>query len=117
MTTTPPKTSAITPNIQNETIDRVTFDEIRDSNGHLVGNNSVTFDKTLNFKGTADATKELSIRDDEAGPITDVTSDDYGDWTKEVTLQGFQRYSLYACLLYTSPSPRDRQKSRMPSSA
>ena len=24
---------------------------------------------------------------------------------------------LYTCLLYTSPSPRDRQKSRMPSSA
>ena len=29
-----------------------------------------------------------------------------------------QILSLYeACLLYTSPSPRDRQKSRMPSSA
>ena len=27
----------------------------------------------------------------------------------------FERFS--ACLLYTSPSPRDRQKSRMPSSA
>ena len=25
--------------------------------------------------------------------------------------------SAWACLLYTSPSPRDRQKSRMPSSA
>ena len=25
--------------------------------------------------------------------------------------------SVYNCLLYTSPSPRDRQKSRMPSSA
>ena len=25
--------------------------------------------------------------------------------------------SGYTCLLYTSPSPRDRQKSRMPSSA
>ena len=25
--------------------------------------------------------------------------------------------NLYICLLYTSPSPRDRQKSRMPSSA
>ena len=25
--------------------------------------------------------------------------------------------NIYACLLYTSPSPRDRQKSRMPSSA
>ena len=24
---------------------------------------------------------------------------------------------FYLCLLYTSPSPRDRQKSRMPSSA
>ena len=24
---------------------------------------------------------------------------------------------IYYCLLYTSPSPRDRQKSRMPSSA
>ena len=24
---------------------------------------------------------------------------------------------IYCCLLYTSPSPRDRQKSRMPSSA
>ena len=27
------------------------------------------------------------------------------------------RYSYLICLLYTSPSPRDRQKSRMPSSA
>ena len=27
------------------------------------------------------------------------------------------QYPIYACLLYTSPSPRDRQKSRMPSSA
>ena len=26
-------------------------------------------------------------------------------------------HRLYTCLLYTSPSPRDRQKSRMPSSA
>ena len=26
-------------------------------------------------------------------------------------------FPAYACLLYTSPSPRDRQKSRMPSSA
>ena len=27
------------------------------------------------------------------------------------------RFKLRYCLLYTSPSPRDRQKSRMPSSA
>ena len=28
-----------------------------------------------------------------------------------------QKYGSKPCLLYTSPSPRDRQKSRMPSSA
>ena len=28
-----------------------------------------------------------------------------------------QRDTKYACLLYTSPSPRDRTRSRMPSSA
>ena len=33
-------------------------------------------------------------------------------WTSKAALQGH-----ITCLLYTSPSPRDRQKSRMPSSA
>ena len=31
--------------------------------------------------------------------------------------KGFGGAPLNICLLYTSPSPRDRQKSRMPSSA
>ena len=30
---------------------------------------------------------------------------------------GFTTIQVGTCLLYTSPSPRDRQKSRMPSSA
>ena len=40
--------------------------------------------------------------------------------TKEkINVKAFQELVLYylSCLLYTSPSPRDRQKSRMPSSA
>ena len=41
-----------------------------------------------------------------------VTLTRYGDALQCVTAV---RYG--ACLLYTSPSPRDRQKSRMPSSA
>ena len=45
--------------------------------------------------------------------VKDVASSTY-NWPEpaeyDVTLDGF-------CLLYTSPSPRDRQKSRMPSSA
>ena len=39
----------------------------------------------------------------------------YGGVAKErITLN---EDTIWACLLYTSPSPRDRQKSRMPSSA
>ena len=36
---------------------------------------------------------------------------------KEKLLKSAIIYGANACLLYTSPSPRDRQKSRMPSSA
>ena len=43
--------------------------------------------------------------------IGSLGSDDYGK--KFIT----QFNELEVCLLYTSPSPRDRQKSRMPSSA
>ena len=34
-----------------------------------------------------------------------------------VGIAGYHYYRIWSCLLYTSPSPRDRQKSRMPSSA
>ena len=45
--------------------------------------------------------------------------DDRGDLGNATTklLAHIRHYVSYACLLYTSPSPRDRQKSRMPSSA
>ena len=38
---------------------------------------------------------------------------------RDIRWLGFDwgEHEYYACLLYTSPSPRDRQKSRMPSSA
>ena len=37
--------------------------------------------------------------------------------TSEDTADGKSYYKVEGCLLYTSPSPRDRQKPRMPSSA
>ena len=48
-----------------------------------------------------------------------------GDWSKELGIptiahtDNISSFTAWAndCLLYTSPSPRDRQKSRMPSSA
>eukprot|EP01017_Pseudomicrothorax_dubius_P023221 TRINITY_DN2488_c0_g1_i3.p1 TRINITY_DN2488_c0_g1~~TRINITY_DN2488_c0_g1_i3.p1 ORF type:complete len:136 (-),score=10.75 TRINITY_DN2488_c0_g1_i3:11-418(-) len=39
------------------------------------------------------------------------------EYLKPVADMGFPTGYLSTCLLYTSPSPRDRQKSRMPSSA
>ena len=40
------------------------------------------------------------------------------DWRKHLVIESITEVAtIHACLLYTSPSPRDRQKSRMPSSA
>ena len=38
-------------------------------------------------------------------------------WSCGYAVQGRFEPGFWRCLLYTSPSPRDRQKSRMPSSA
>ena len=39
------------------------------------------------------------------------------NYDREFDAEPGPEYGIYTCLLYTSPSPRDRQKSRMPSSA
>ena len=55
--------------------------------------------------------------EDILGSIVSTTDiEDYGDYA---IIDNFidKIDELAACLLYTSPSPRDRQKSRMPSSA
>ena len=48
-------------------------------------------------------------------PIWGGLSDRIG--RRPVLLIGLGGYGVTFCLLYTSPSPRDRQRSRMPSSA
>ena len=45
------------------------------------------------------------------------TLSDYDNPSVVTILQQIETVKLTLCLLYTSPSPRDRQKSRMPSSA
>ena len=42
---------------------------------------------------------------------------DHLTWDMLINKSGMTWRNLTDCLLYTSPSPRDRQKSRMPSSA
>ena len=41
----------------------------------------------------------------------------FPDFPAEIRAPAGATFGVSACLLYTSPSPRDRQKSRMPSSA
>ena len=62
----------------------------------------------------------LSELDDEE--LVQQMFDDLYDGLKEEIEEGVnilleRKWQPYNCLLYTSPSPRDRQKSRMPSSA
>ena len=45
-----------------------------------------------------------------------LAEDDWEGWS-ELNRELGNKVQLVGCLLYTSPSPRDRQKSRMPSSA
>ena len=57
--------------------------------------------------------------------ITRYTDVDISDFGEYILLTNFQKYvqefaalnNVKVCLLYTSPSPRDRTRSRMPSSA
>ena len=53
-----------------------------------------------------------------AVPIYQTTSYQFKNAEHAANLFGLKEFgNIYTCLLYTSPSPRDRQKSRMPSSA
>ena len=69
----------------------------------------------VNQKIDEDITVETSIKsleDAKKEGATALFGEKYGDQVRVVTMGEFSN-----CLLYTSPSPRDRQKSRMPSSA
>ena len=52
-------------------------------------------------------------------------SSDLDNWAKkyeaatnsDATIKAMAKYYTCSCLLYTSPSPRDKRQSRMPSSA
>ena len=59
--------------------------------------------------------------DDTEEPVADVEGcmdANASNYNADATVQALDQYgNLVCCLLYTSPSPRDRTRSRMPSSA
>ena len=61
--------------------------------------------------------KEYSINGDESRILRINTSDMNIITRMNKAEKELQKIADKCCLLYTSPSPRDRQKSRMPSSA
>ena len=80
----------------------------------MIGGSSSTFDNGfLRLRGESDV---LYVVDGvKVYAMSDINVDNIANIS---VLKGAAATALYgACLLYTSPSPRDRQKSRMPSSA
>ena len=70
--------------------------------------------KILNEAGISVDKKVSEWTEEESNKIRNIISSEFkieGDLKSEV------RLNIKSCLLYTSPNPRDRQKSRMPSSA
>ena len=53
----------------------------------------------------------------QTGVVRTLPKNDLIELNTQITAERFMRNGINPCLLYTSPSPRDRQKSRMPSSA
>ena len=90
------------------------------TNGSVTAGEGTTGQRTLTV---ANAGASISWQADNGGLFrkssslgTDVI---FGgpNWVTGQSYSVFMAYRRIACLLYTSPSPRDRQKSRMPSSA
>ena len=72
------------------------------------------YSKSLEKLENLEFKKMLSSKEDQMSAILEINPGAGGtesqDWASILM-------RMYICLLYTSPSPRDRQKSRMPSSA
>ena len=77
---------------------------------------AVTWETSLQTIGTLEAAQGVVITADLPGRVTALFFDG-GERVKNGDLLVEQDVSTESCLLYTSPSPRDRTRSRMPSSA
>ena len=110
-----------------------TFADNDDSIAHHIGLSTdqfVNFDLGVGNTAYSD-TLNISVSDPDLFasmdgvdlPTPGIKSDNPRKYKEDESIKALQEYisttygGHYTCLLYTSPSPRDRQKSRMPSSA
>ena len=66
--------------------------------------------------GKGQAVMRVKFRNLITGKVIDKTYKS-GESVEEADVMTVEMSYLYSCLLYTSPSPRDKRQSRMPSSA
>ena len=112
------------PNFENQSISGINFDTINNAESSSARSSLGETKKRLSINpedfsdisiDETDNDEDYDDNDDD-----DDDDDDDGNLTNELTpeLVDFKATAKYlGCLLYTSPSPRDRTRSRMPSSA
>ena len=97
--------------------------ETVDSSGSQLNIDSTIDDvKNLDFSKVNPVTGPIFIEDAKEGDVVEVELIDFiaSGWGWTAVIPGFGLLSdefKDPCLLYTSPSPRDKRQSRMPSSA
>ena len=74
------------------------------------------FDKNVFLRDTLRLVT-AEIKRFEVDNRVEATDDDLANILKKMAKQRKDSIQQYACLLYTSPSPRDVEETRMPSSA
>ena len=87
------------------------YAELADENFEIIGVHAPEFDFERDIPSVEQATVDLGV----TWPVAlDTNKENFRAWQ-----EGGRRFwpRTYVCLLYTSPSPRDRTRSRMPSSA
>ena len=87
----------------------------------VLGADELNKDPFLLFNQWFEEAQQSEINDPDAIALASVDADGMPSvrmvLLKETLPEGFVFYTNYTCLLYTSPSPRDKRQSRMPSSA
>ena len=90
------------------------MDEVVNTYGRLdyaFNNAGIEIEKGKLAEGTLDEMCDNAAKSPGSNPLKHIAQPRHGTVKKPAQVR------VFSCLLYTSPSPRDRQKSRMPSSA
>ena len=113
--------------VDNYTADdalEVTSSSTENAGGLSISANAMEGSDTIEITGQTsktnqDVTFTVTSPNGNLVSVDQVSPESSGDFATDILVGGplWSQDGAYTCLLYTSPSPRDRQKSRMPSSA